>query len=250
VDLQELIGSNMPSKRRPEFDEQDPSRGETTPPSGDESHEADQLGRIGEFSSVEELLQAYNNAKALLQEKTIEADRYPRDTDGMGNHGRLLAQHANDEAFMRQIRDYYDKDPFSATDAMIHKAQEDIMSLMEMRLAQTFHQERHFGRALDDFLSDPANARLRPYSQELEFLIREKGLNSGEAAALLHSLEDKRESAARKRSAAAKEVRNRAAVETDGEIGEPLDVDRKLNQVIKKSKNLDEMFSGLRKLKL
>ncbi len=45
-------------------------------------------------------------------------------------------------------------------------------------------------------------------------------------------------------------MRNRAAVESEGEIGEPQDADRKLNQVIKKAKNLDEMFAGLRKLKL
>ncbi len=180
----------------------------------------------------------------------MEAERYRRDMEGMGNNGRLLAQHANDQAFSQQIRDYYDKDPFSATEAMIQKAQEDLVTLMEMRMAQIFHQERHFGRALDDFLSDPANARLRPYAQELEFLIREKGLNSDEAAALLHSLDDKREAVVRKRSAAAKEVRNRAAMENEGEVGEPQDVDRKLNQVIKKSKSLDEMFAGLRKLKL
>jgi hypothetical protein len=250
VDLQDLIGSGVPMKRRPDLDDQDSPMEATSFPSNDESEDAHESGRIGEFSSVEELLQAYNNAKALLQEKTMEAESYRRDLEGIGSHGRLLAQHANEEHFMRQIRDYYDRDPFAATEAMIQKAQEDLMALMEMRIAQTFHQERHFGRALDDFLSDPANARLRPYAQELEFLIREKGLNSDEAAALLHSLDDKHESVTRKRSAAAKEVRNLAAMDNEGEVGEPQDVDRKLNQVIKKSRNLDEMFAGLRKLKL
>ncbi len=147
-------------------------------------------GQNGRISSIDELLQAYNNLKTLLQEKTTEAERYRRDLEGNGNQGRLMAQHANDEMYSRHIREYYDRDPFSATEAMIQKAQEDVMTLMEMRMAQSFHQDRHFSRVLDDCLSDPANARLRPYAQELEFLIREKGLDSDEAAGLLHSLED------------------------------------------------------------
>jgi hypothetical protein len=250
VDLQELMGSDMPLKKRPNLDDRDMPTGETSSLPGDESERVEQAGRMGGFSSSDELLEAYNKAMALLQEKTNEANRHRRDLEGMGNHGRLLAQQANDEVFTRQIRDYYDKDPFAATDAMIQKAQQDLIAFMEMKMAQTFHQEIHFGRALDDFLSDPANARLRPYAEELEYLIREKGLSSQEVAALLHNLEDKRESLAKKRSAAAKEVRNRAAVESEGEVGEPLDTERQLNHVIKKSKTLDEMFAGLRRLKL
>jgi hypothetical protein len=250
VDLQELIRSDVPLKNSPGFDDQDPSMGVAPSPSDDGSGDPGPVGRLGEFSSAEELLQAHNNLKALLQEKTLEADAYRKQLEGTGNQGRLLAQHANDEAFMRQVRDYYDKDPFSATEAMIHKSQEDLMNLMEMRIAQAVNQERIMGRVLDDFLGDPANARLRPYARELEFLIRDKGLNSDEAVGLLHSMETKRETAARKRSAAANEVRNRSAVESEGEVGAPQDMDRKLNQVIQKSKNLDEMFAGLRKLKL
>jgi hypothetical protein len=240
----------MPLNKRRDLDDQNMPTNEISSLPGEKPEQAEQAGRMGGFSSFDELLQAYNKAMALLQEKTNEVEKYRREIEGMGNHGRLMAQQANDEAFTRQIRDFYDKDPFAATDAMIQKAQQDLIAFMEMRMAQVFQQELHFGRALDDFLNDPANARLRPYAQELEFLIREKGLSSQEVAALLHSLEDKRESVAKKRSAAAKEVRNRAAVESEGEVGEPLDSERQLNQVIKKSKTLDEMFAGLRRLKL
>jgi len=253
VDLEEFIGSEKPLKRRANVDDRDAL--DTAADDGryqadDEPAAEESSNPTGEFDSVEQLLQAYQQAKALLQEKTEESQRYRQMLEDVGNQSRVMALHADDEAVARQMRGYYDKDPFGATEAMIRRAQQEVAHFMDMKIAQSIQDERNFKRVLDEFLSDPANARLRPYEEELEFLIREKGLFPREAAGLLGSLEDKRELTARKRHAAAKEVRNRAAVESDGEIGEPLDPDRELNRVIESSKTLEDMFKGLRKLRL
>ena len=45
-------------------------------------------------------------------------------------------------------------------------------------------------------------------------------------------------------------MRNRAAVESGGEINEPVDKDKEFYRLMKKAKTLDEMFAALRKTKL
>ena len=39
-------------------------------------------------------------------------------------------------------------------------------------------------------------------------------------------------------------------VESDGEIGEPLDEEKEFESTLKKAKSLDEMFASLSKLKI
>ena len=39
-------------------------------------------------------------------------------------------------------------------------------------------------------------------------------------------------------------------VESEGEVGEPLNMDREFNNVVKKAKNLNQMFAGFRKIGL
>jgi hypothetical protein len=253
VDLEQRIGRGAPLKSPLDFDEEDFPAEEAE---FDEAQDSDEPARLetgsgfGEFSSANELLQAYNNIKTLLEQRSQEAAQYRQELDGVGNQNRMMAMQADDEAFLRQMRGYYDKDPVSAVDTMIHRAQQQLMTLVDMRMDQALREERNFGRVMEDFLSNPQNARLRPYEEEIAYLVRDKGLNPQEVTALLRGLEEKRDAAARKRTVAAKEVRNRSTVESDGEVGEPLDTEKELNRVIQKSKTLEEMFAGLRKLKL
>ena len=120
---------------------------------------------------------------------------------------------------------------------------------MKQRSRRPFEIRGISGVSSRSFSNDPANSRLRPYEQELEFLIRGKGFYPDEAADLLRSIENKRELTTKRRSAAAKEVRNRAAVESGGEINEPVDSDKEFYRLMKKAKTLDEMFAALRKTK-
>jgi hypothetical protein len=218
--------------------------------SDDDQTQDPDSAKIGEkFSSPKELMQAYKTAESRMLEKAREADEYRRMLDEMGRDAGLVLRQAQEEAFIQEIRESFQKDPVAATAMMIKKFQEGSQEDVEARIAEAVRDQGDFRRLFDEFLNDPANSRLRPYEQELEFLIRGKGFFPDEAAALLRSVENKRELTTKRRSAAAKEVRNRAAVESGGEINEPVDKDKQFYRLMKKAKTLDEMFAALRKTK-
>jgi hypothetical protein len=147
------------------------------------------------------------------------------------------------------MRESFQKDPIAATAMMIKKFQDGSRQEVEARIEEAVRDHGEFRRLFDEFLSDPANSRLRPYERELDYLIRSKGFYPDEAADLLSSIEDKRELTAKKRTAAAKEVRTRATVESGGQVNEPVDNDKEFYRLMKKAKTLDEMFKTLRKAK-
>jgi hypothetical protein len=204
----------------------------------------------GRFSSPEELIRAYKTAESRISEKTREAEEYRRVLNQMGHDAGLLLRRADEEAFIRDMRESFQTDPVAATAMMIKRFQEGSRQEVEARIESAVQDQGEFRRLFEEFLDDPANSRLRPYEKELEFLIRSKGFYPDEAADLLKSIENKREVAARRRSVAAKEVRNRAAVETGGEVSQPVDSDREFTRRMKKAKTLEEMFAALRKTKV
>ena len=67
---------------------------------------------------------------------------------------------------------------------------------------------------------------------------------------LFRGIEAKQQGDKKLRSAAAREIRNRAAVESGGDTGEPVDNVKEFDRLIKKAKNLDDMFKVLRKVKI
>jgi hypothetical protein len=202
-----------------------------------------------EIMSKEDLIQAYREVQQLLAEMTEELDRSRRSLEQVGNTSRMHAMQAEDEAFSRRMRDYYAKDPFSATEIMIRKGQEELLAVMRTQMEEVVRDQENFKQGLGNFLNDPANARLRPFADELELLIRKKGMHPREAADLILKMQNKHNASAKRRSAAAADIRNRSVVESDGEIGEPTDDDKELDKIIKQSRTLDEMFAGLRKLR-
>jgi hypothetical protein len=215
----------------------------------DQTQEPDSANIVDNFSSPEELMQAYKTAESRMAEMTREAEEYRRMLDEMGRDAGLVIRHAQEEAFIQEIRESFQKDPVAATAMMIKKFQEGSREDVEAKIAEAVRDQGDFRRLFEEFLNDPANSRLRPYEQELEFLIRGKGFFPDEAAELLRRVENKRELTTKRRSAAAKEVRNRAAVESGGEINEPVDKDKEFYRLMKKAKTLDEVFAALRKTK-
>jgi uncharacterized coiled-coil DUF342 family protein len=160
-----------------------------------------------------------------------------------------MFQKAEQEAFLREVRDAYAKDPLAATAMLVQKVKQEALEEVESRIHKVLDDQRNFARLMNEFISTPMNAHLKPYRQELEFLILEKGLAPDEAAELLRSIEGKRSETSRRRSAAAGEIRNRAAVESGSAAGEPANKEKEFDRVLKKARTLDEMFAGLRKLK-
>jgi len=238
-----------------EYDETPDNGQELDESSSSEDSDDDQAqhpdsAKIGDkFSSPEELMQAYKTAESQMMEKAREAEEYRSMLDQMGRYVGLVLRQAQEEAFIHDMRESFQKDPVAATAMMIKKFQEGSQEDVEARIAEAVQDRLDFRRLFEEFLNDPANSRLRPYEQELEYLIRSKGFFPDEAAELLRSVESKLEIKTKRRSAAAKEVRNQAAVESGGEINESVDKDKEFYRLMKKAKTLDEMFAALRKTK-
>ncbi|MEW6113785.1 MAG: hypothetical protein AB1664_16760, partial [Thermodesulfobacteriota bacterium] len=143
----------------------------------------------------------------------------------------------------------YKQDPIGATAMMVERSKQEALQEMSWRLNQAIKEQRGFDRFMRDFLEDPAHTHLKPYEQQLELLILEKGLSPQEAADVIQRLERSWEDTNKRRFQAAKEIRNRSTVESGGEVSTPVDRDAEFDRVIKKAKTLDDMFAGLNKLK-
>jgi hypothetical protein len=198
--------------------------------------------------SRQELLESYMRARQLMAEKTQELETMRTRLDAMGEGARNPHQRSDDAALAREIQEAYKKDPVATTAMLIQQAQMDAMHSMEARVHQILDRQRNFGRLMNEFINDPLNSALKPYQQEFEFLILEKGLSPAEAANLIRRVQNGNERASQKRSAAAKAIRNRSAVETGSDPDKPADKEREFNRALKSSKTLDEMFSRLRKI--
>lgn len=252
MNREDMLELDVPRQPQDIFEDESPEEpGSGIEDDSSEDFSREQERRVGdEKASPGEIPAAYKRLEQQLAEKAGELDEYRRLLIQMGADTRHLRRQSEEESFLREIREQYVKDPVAATGMMLKKGQQELWEAMEDRIASRLDEHREFKRLLDGFLNEPANSGLRPYEQELEFLIRERGFYPKEAAALLRNIEGKREHSSRLKSAAAREVRNRSAVESDGEVGEPLDKDKEFYRVMKKARTLDDMFAGLRRLKL
>jgi len=208
-------------------------------------------GEPGEKAPApDELLASYTQAGDLLEEKAREVDDLRSRIETMDADTKALLRRAEEDAFAREFQEAYKNDPATATAGLFQRAQADALALMETRLHQALDDQRVVGRYMSAFVEDPSRANLKPYQDQLEFLVMDRGFSPQEAAEFIVSIDGRRDRTSRQRSAAAREIRNRAAVESGGEVGEPAHKDREFDKVLKKAKTLDEMFAGLSKLKL
>lgn len=210
----------------------------------EEDQQSGEKGRVPD--SEDDLNEMDKLAKA---RRAAENNEYRRTLERLGRDTQMLLQQAEEEEFVREMRDVYRKDPVEATNRMIRRVQEGTWSALEARIGEAMQQEQEFGRLMDEFFDNPQNSGLRTYRNELEFLIREKGLFPHEAADLIRTIRGKQDQSTKQRSAAASDIRKRSTVETAGEAGEPLDRDREFARAMKKAKTLEQMFAELRKIK-
>lgn len=256
MELQDLSQGKRSVKRRRDPDEPElldeldaPSDGPSEASSQNDDPEAQESPEesFGGFASSEELLDAYTRTEELLRRKEREAEELREVLDSLEQRAGIVLKDVEDESFLREVRRAHEQDPVLATAMMIRRFQEDALNDVNERVEGRIRDERDFSRFLRSFLQDPSNTGLKAYEDELEFLIREIGLPPETAAALIRSIQEKRDATATKRSAAAKAIRNRAMVESAGEVGEPVDRDKEFDRILKKAKGLDDMFAGLRK---
>lgn len=259
MDLTQLMRESELPANRESVEEPDtlatgePLSGDAPFPDEEDEGKLERGEAVGQHAAgtetTEELQAAYRLAEARMIEKTAETDRYQRMLDQLGQDTRMLLQQAGEEAFVREMRDAYQKDPVEATNRMIRRAQEEAWNAVETRIEEAIQQQQLFGRLMDTFFEDPQNAGLQNYRSEIEFLIREKGLFPHEAAGLVRNISGKQDLTMRQRTAAANDVRKRSTVETSGEAGETLDRDREFSRAMKRAKNLEQMFAELHKIK-
>ncbi|MCA1961488.1 MAG: hypothetical protein LDL33_11910 [Desulfomonile sp.] len=235
----ELSDDNAPGLDADEEDAASEPNGPAQPKSREES------------LSREELIAEYRRLSDALVHKAAEVEDL---TGRLGQPGASvpggMSNPAQEDALMLEFQEAFRSDPARAVLLLVSKAKSDTLQQVEAGVMRLMKEQKHFTRAMEQFFGDPANAHLKPFREELEFLIDEMNFPPGLAAAFVQTIARRHDEAAAKRSAAARAVRNRAAVENDGEVGEPADRDRDLNRVLKKSRTLEEMFAGLSKIRM
>jgi len=204
-----------------------------------------------ESLSREDLISEYRRLSDALVHKAAEVENLTRRLEQLGASaaGRMNNM-AEEDALMREFQEIFQRDPARAVMLLVGKAKNDTLQQVEAGVMRLMKEQKNLSRAMEQFFGDPANSQLKPFREELEFLIEEGNFPPGLAAAFVQSIAKRHDESAAKRSAAARAVRNRAAVESDGEVGEPPESDRAFEKVLKKSRTLEDMFAGLSKLRM
>lgn len=239
------MGSEDPAGDRPELDPEQEL-------ASDEGHEdnEDADNPESEVESPEDLRQSFQTLEQLVHEKAKQVDQLLEALDEAKANANVHMRDNEEQDFLNRVRDVYDQDPVTATALMIKRFQEDALNDYDGRMQQQLQNHRMHSRFMDEVLAHPEHADLKPHRAELEFLIRDQGIDPETAAAIVRNIAGKSSSASARREAAARAVRNRSMVENAGEVGEPTKKDADFDRILKKSKTLDEMFHRLSKIRL
>ena len=160
---------------------------------------------------------------------------------------RVTESRAVDDDFLKQAREHYHADPFQGAAMLVGKARDDLARLMDEKIYEAFGAREQFNRLMDDFLDDPSNNSLKGFRDELEFLIRDRGIEPKEAAGFLKTVESKTRKSATRKSEALREVRTRSMTESGGQPLQTGDPDRELTRALRQAKSLDDMFAALKR---
>jgi len=245
--LNKLIAPDAESGADTEMEPAAASAGGNDPTASGDGPPQATPGQSPSAQSLVDSLQALETRIAAMEQ---QASAYRRMLDQMGESTQMLHQRADQDSFLRGMREVFQKDPVSAVAMMINRSQTELWQAVERRVGDALAQERDAKKGMSAFLDDPQSAPFRPFQAEAEFLMREKGMTPEQVLRFFRSMEAKRDGTSKLRSAAAQKVRNESAVETGGDSNEPLDADNEFDKVIKKAKTLDEMFEALSTLKL
>lgn len=194
------------------------------------------------MTAIRTLLKQSNDTQAELSEtRTLFEKIFERDRDAKNR--------ASEDEFIKQAREHYQSDPFQGAAMLVGKARDDLARLMDEKIYEAFGAREQFSRLMDDFLEEPAHTTLRGFRDELEFLIRDRGVEPKDAANFLKSVELKARKAAGRKNEALREARTRATTESGGSSLATPDQDRELTRALTQAKNLDEMFTALKRAK-
>ena len=202
---------------------------------------ADDPGNPGD---IHQLLQ---EMEARLINQRSELDHYRRLFHDMRSDAEQKLRQADEEAFLNEVRASYEKDPIAAFRMMLDKTQFEMWHAIQDQLQNELKRDAQQRKMLNDLLGDPANSLLKPYTDEIEYLVSDRGFEPEEAARFLRTVAQKAGANQRNKAHAVERMRHRSSVESGGGPSRPTDPDREFYRIIKKAKTLDDMFEGLRK---
>ncbi len=154
---------------------------------------------------------------------------------------------ASEDEFLRNIRQSYESDPFQGAAMLVGKAKDDLAQLMDRKIYEALGAREQFNRLLDDFLEEPPNTTLKDFRSELEYLIRDRGVEPKQAAGFLRAIDSKARQAAAQKNEAVREARTRATTESGGRSLETHDHDGDLTRALSQARNLEEMFAVMKR---
>lgn len=201
---------------------------------------------LGRFESVEEMMEAFLRLEAKLE--AMNSQRPKKPAGAKAGAKRNGTRNTQVEEFWDDLGRAYQQDPLLTTHMMIVQANEDLMEEIESRLESAM-EARSFKEELNEIIDQPENSQLKAYKKHLEYLSLDKGLDPMDAVDFLMSIVGDQSTG--KRAIAAKNVRNQSTMEVgQGRRRPGQGAEGDFDKVLKKSKTLNEMFEGLRKIPL
>ncbi len=223
-----------------------PGREPGPPMNESESDPSSEKLILGRFESMEDLMEAFLRLEAKLETMNSQRPKKPVGAKAGGKNNGV--RNAQVEEFWEDLGRAYQQDPLLTTHMMIVQANEDLMEDIESRL-ESVMEARSFKEELKEIIDQPENSQLKGYKKHLEYLSLDKGLDPVDAADFLLSIVGDQSTG--KRAMAARNVRNQSTMEVgQGRRRPGQGADGDFDKVLKKSKTLNEMFEGLRKIPL
>ena len=178
--------------------------------------------------------------------KEIESQRELLELLGEDTWSKRVA--ADEQAFLDNVRETFAKDPAQATSILIAKAQEKLWNAFEKRLNEETRQKTELERFMGQITSNPDKAPMNDFRDEIEFLVRERGLAPEESVGLIEKITAKLSRSNDRKRAAIRKMRSESQFESAGHASNTADADREFTRLMSQARSLEEMFANLGKI--
>lgn len=236
-----VYDQNPPSTQNPDPSDEIPSA-----KSPDDTPET--TGANESAADLKNLMRSIKNFQEELNRnrKDIESHRELLELLGAGAWSKQ--SQADEESFLKDIREVFAKDPAQATSAIMKKAREQMWQEFEKRISEEARQKAEFDRFMNGVASDPKKTGLNHFRDEIEYLVRTRGLEPGETIGLIEKIASKIKEIDQRKNRAMNRMRSESQFESSRNSDSNRDPDKEFTKLMSQAKTLDEMFANLRKL--
>lgn len=199
-----------------------------------------------------------DDLKGVLDSIRNFQEELSRNRQEIENHRELLEllgadtwtkkRQADEEAFLSDMRETFEKDPAKAASMMIRKAQDQLWSAFENRLNEEAIQKTTLDRLMDRVSQNPETSSINNFRDEIEFLVRNKGMDPTESIELIGKMASKFNDLNGRKQAAINRMRSESQFESSQHSSRN-DPDQEFTRLMSQARSLDEMFSNLRKIR-